>query len=97
MTITETKKYIKRDRFINDLISYTLGVCVILVLLLLIVFGSATYVKESEKVMVVRDTIYLKQEVSIKGPQGYIEYINERHPLELTTSDGKYIIKLTNP
>ena len=96
MNHTQTKRYISVRRFFNDLTEIVLRLLLLGSLAALIIFISVSIDHEATRVKIVRDTIYVKSEVEVKGPYKYRQYFDERHPLDLQTSEGTYHFKLIN-
>lgn len=97
MEYSLAKGYISRRRFWQDF-----GLISILIFGLFVIIAAISNItidlkQNLQKAVIVRDTIYLKQEVEIKGPDHYHDFINERHPLDLKTSDGWYHVTVIDP
>jgi hypothetical protein len=92
MKYSEAKKYVNSKHVWSDVFATVLGIAFILFVILAIVAVTTQSVRNYNKVLIVRDTIYQKMECKITGPDKYVDYISDRHPLVLGTSDGKYTI-----
>jgi hypothetical protein len=94
MKYSEAKKYVNAKRIWGDIFITTISILTVLFIISLIVTITTDTVRNYNKVLIVRDTIYQKMECKITGPNKYVDYISDRHGLELMTSDGKYTIKV---
>lgn len=99
MEYSLAKGYISRRRFWKDFKEIIFAIFSTFAILSLLSILCFDIKNRFQKVIIVRDTIYIKQqsEVQVKGPQGYKDFFNEKHPLDLTTSDGIYHFKVIDP
>jgi len=98
MKYSEAKCYVNAKQVWKDIWTCTYFIISVLLLICLVANVSGDYFSNSRKPIIVRDTIYLKQECKINGPDGYVDYVSEQHPIVYRIQGvGKYTFTITNP